>query len=99
MSRDLNWENNHISSMEEKGSKSKYLGNFPKIMATTIDRKLKRCKKGEVGSKGYKIFLENYVHSVYTSDNRNGSYLATGLCHWSQRKNEPLHKMQITVKK
>ena len=66
MSRDLNWVNNHTSSMEDKGSKSKYLGNFPKITATTIDKKLKRCKNGDVGNKGYKMFSENYVRNVYT---------------------------------
>ena len=84
MSRDLNWVNNHTSSMEEKGSKSKYLGNFPKIMVTTIDKKRTCCKNGDVGSKGKKMFLENYVHSIHTLENTDGRYLATGLCHWSQ---------------
>ena len=63
MSRDLNWVNNHTSSMEDKGSKSKYLGNLPKITATTIDKKLKCCKNGDVGNKGYKMFLENSYSS------------------------------------
>ena len=98
MSRDLNWVNNHTSSMEDKGSKSKYLGSSQKITETTIDKKLKRCKNGDVGTKGCKVFSENYVHNVYRSDNTNESYLPTGLCHRSQRKNEPQHKMRITVK-
>ena len=43
------------------------------------------------------MLSENYVRNVYTSDNTNGSYLATGLCHRSQRKSEPQHKMRITM--
>ena len=42
------------------------------------------------------MFSENYVHNVYTSEHTNGSYFASGLCHRSQRKNEPPHKMRIT---
>ena len=60
-------------------------------------KKLKCCKNGDVGSKGYKMFSENYVHNSYTSDNTNWSYFATGICHPSQRKNAAPHKMPITV--
>jgi len=42
--------------MADKGLKSKYLGNFPKITATTIEKKLKRCKKGYKVKKDTKCF-------------------------------------------
>ncbi|XP_022808776.1 uncharacterized protein LOC111345759 [Stylophora pistillata] len=78
-------------------SQSKRLENFPKVSSITISSHLKGCGKGEVGDKGYKFFSENYIHNVYTSDEATGHHIATGLCHRTQRKNEPAHAVKITL--
>ena len=46
---------------------TKSLAFVPKFSYVQINQHLKDCRKKEIGEKGYKYFVENYIHNVYVS--------------------------------
>ena len=78
---------------------TKSLKNIPRFSSVTIAKHLEKCGKSCVGEKGYKFFVENYIHDILVRENKRKSlHVIKGRCHRSQRKNKALHTMQITVK-
>lgn len=71
---------------------TKSLKNIPRFSSVTIAKHLEKCGKSCAGEKGYKFFIENYIHDVLVRENKRQSlYVIKGRCHRSQRKNEAPH--------
>ena len=74
---------------------TKNLSLLPKFSSLQITEHLKGCGKKDVGDKGYKFFVENYIENVYVGYRRGNAIdrYIKGKCHRSQRKNEDPHSM------
>ena len=60
---------------DESISWTKSLAFVPKFSYVQINQHLKDCRKKEIGEKGYKYFVEGYIHNVYVS--RTSSAVST----------------------
>ena len=66
-----------------------------------INQHLRDSGRKVIGEKGYKFFVENYIHDVYVGRPSNSANLCIAIvqarCHRSQRKNEDPHSLKIEV--
>ena len=76
---------------------TKSLAFVPKFSYVQINQHLKDCGKKEIGEKGYKYFVENYIHNVYVGRTSSSVSTVKARCHRSQRKSEEPHTLQIRV--
>ncbi|KAK3735994.1 hypothetical protein QZH41_018253 [Actinostola sp. cb2023] len=78
---------------------TKSLKILPKFSSDHINIHLKGCGKKTVGQKGYKFFVENYIHDVFVGEKTNiDNVFVKGRCFRSQRKNEEPHFLNLEVK-
>ena len=83
-----------------KNSWTKTLVFVPRFSYIQINQHLKDGRRKEIGKKGYKFFVENYIHDVYVGRlSRHGDLtcIVQARCHRSQRKNEDPHSLKIEV--
>jgi len=79
---------------------TKSLLKLQKLGSGTVTSFLENTGKKELGPKGYKLFVENYVHDVYTASlpaDSTTMTLVKARCFRTQRKNEIPHSLQITI--
>lgn len=79
---------------------TKALVFVPRFSYIQINQHLKDGGRKEIGQKGYKFFVENYVHNAYVgTPSRHGNLACIVQAHWhhSQRKNEDSHSLEIEV--
>ena len=72
----------------------------PRFSYIQKNQHLKDGGRKEIGQKGYKFFVENYIHDVYVGkQSRHGDLacIVQARCHRSQRKNEDPHSLAIEV--
>ena len=72
----------------------------PRFSYTQINQHLKDGGRKEIGQKGYKFLVENYIHDVYVgrpSGHGDLACIVKARCHRSQRKNEDPHSSKIEV--
>ena len=76
----------------------KSLKKFPKGSSITFAKHLTGFGKKEVGEKGYKFSIENYIHNVFVKEDDHRSCFVKALLFRSQRKREAPHSVNITLK-
>ena len=76
---------------------TKSLVFVPKFSYVQINKHLKDCGKKEIGKKGYKYFVENYIYNVYVGRTSSAVSTIKSRCYQSQRKSEEPHTLQICV--
>ena len=60
---------------------TKSLAFVPKFSYIQINQHLKYCGKNEIGEKGYKYFVENYIHNVYVGHTSSSVSTMKARCH------------------
>ena len=79
---------------------TKTLVSMPRFSYIQINQHLKDGGRKEIGQKGYKFFVENYIHDVYVgkpSQHGDLACIVQARCHRSQRTNEDPHSLEIEV--
>lgn len=97
-----NFAKNTVSSTDINDVKwTKSLKKLSEIGSNTVGNFLDKTGKKELGPKGYKLFVENYIHDVYTASLPADSTdtLVKARCFRTQRKNEHPHSLQIIIDK
>ena len=96
-------QKSNMASASDNGDNifwTKTLVFVPRFSYIQINQHLKDSGRKEIGQKGYKFFVENYIHDVYVGrPSRQGdlAYIVQARCHPSQRKNEDPHSLTIEV--
>ena len=96
-------QKSNMASASDNGDNiflTKTLVFVPRFSYIQINQHLKDSGRKEIGQKGYKFFVENYIHDVYVGrPSRQGdlAYIVQARCHHSQRKNEDPHSLTIEV--
>ena len=77
----------------------KSLSLLPKILYPNIQEHLKGCSKKNIGEKGYKYFVESYIHDVHVAviPGRTQVSKVKARCYRSQKKSETPHSMELDV--
>ena len=70
---------------------------MPKFSYVQVNQHLKDCRKKDIGEKGYKYFVEDYIHNMYVSRTSSAVSTVKARCYRSQRKSEEPHTLQICV--
>lgn len=76
---------------------TKSLAFVPKFSYVRINQHLKDCWKKEIGEKGYKYFVENYIHNVYVGSTPSAGSTVKARCYRRQRNSEEPRTLQICV--
>ena len=96
-------QKSNMASTSDNGGNifwTKTLEFVPRFSYIQINQHLKDGGRKEIGQKGYKFFVENYIHDVYLgrpSGHGDLACIVQARCHRSQRKNEDPHSLKVEV--
>ena len=96
---------NSSDTGENRGEReicTQHLRYLPQFSGKQVEKHLEGCGKSDVGCKGYKLFLENYIHDAYVQyefEQKSVKFASIKcLCHRSQKKSEPPHILLLKTK-
>ena len=74
----------------------KVLKGMPDFTVVNLADYIKRCGKDRALNRGYKFFMENYLHDVWVAGN-DDAFFIKARCYPSQKKSENPHRLWTSI--